>query len=107
MCMEGIRVGRAMGSRWEQMTIGTTSRIVAPRDVRRVSIKFMLTDVASSCMINYNAAAAAAVGIGLNGTMPPHEFTVEKHGQLVYGPWHARAGADLQLVVAEATLNKE
>lgn len=107
MCMEDIRTMRKAGAQWREQAIDVTSRVVAGRDLHRIAVEFRPKDASQTFRVRYNGAASATMGVEVTGTSPVLRYTLAEHGQLVFGPFEARAGAAIEILVVESTVNED
>jgi hypothetical protein len=108
MCMEDIRLGRALASAAFQFSVTAGApRVIAGGDPLRTRIAIS-GDGVGTVLVGFDGAAASATqGFAITPQIGPYVFTVEEWGRVMTGPITLAVAAGTVVVsVVLATLEK-
>lgn len=109
MCMEDIRLGRALAAAPRTVTLtAATAKQIAGNDVSRTRLVVAADGTNVVFVAPLGVTPANGVGLALTASVPFAVFTVEEYGKLVQGPWSAFCqAAGPTLTIIEASLEKQ
>ena len=109
MCMEDIRLGRALGGYSTSIPLAdATQKTLSGNNLNRTRIHMSAQNGATCVVGPMGTSVATGVGILLNAGHPTHTFTVEEWGDLLFGAWvGAGVGGALNLYYSELTLERQ
>lgn len=108
MCMEDIKLGRALNSEVRQINVTNAAAIlVAQPDQDRTRIMISSDGANGIAVCPNQALAGIGVGFVLSAGTPFQVFRVEDWGSLIWQGWYARSlGANVTIAVGTSTLEK-
>lgn len=108
MCMEDIKLGRALAAAPKTVTLTATTVVsLVGGDPQRTRLAVAGDGVNTIFLAPQGVTPANGVGIPLTAQIPYHLFTVEQLGKVITGPWQAFCqGAGPTLTVIDCSLER-